>query len=491
MISICLWLAAASLLQGLWFIPLWLFRHRLERSVAPKMAHRLWLLALFGMTVWPVVVLFLPRAQSIVPIELSKSAALAEPSVSLVQVASWPQWIMGLWVICVLLLLGRVFVEYVRIEKLMQGSSPLKGIQAQRLHFWVKRFAIGRAVSGRLVSGIKSPFTMGLTRSQVVYPENAPWLVHRDDFDAITCHELAHIERRDVMRLTLAYVAASVFVFNPLVWLAMRRVRETAEWCCDSRALEAGVQPRRYANLLIQMLSWQRSKSGWSPLPAMAHDSNTIKRRLTMIIRPKPNSARLTACLALVCFGLQGVIWLPQAPVTIDGEDVVVQERHSDEDLNERLARLEDENRELRQALHEAQEMASRGEGDQRHVESQRMALEGQLQEMELQRVEALHQGVLVLKERAQQAQEQERVVMAEAEKMQIEHERAVMEEIKSRELEKVHEDLAQQQLLLKHQQKEMEAQLEQELAQQAAELEKIRQEQEELIRRVEQKNER
>ena len=66
-------------------------------------------------------------------------------------------------------------------------------------------------------------------------------------------HELAHYRNRDMLRLNLARLCASVHWFNPFAWWAVGKLDEAAEWLCDIAAF--GFQSNGTANFAESMVA--------------------------------------------------------------------------------------------------------------------------------------------------------------------------------------------------------------------------------------------
>ncbi len=71
---------------------------------------------------------------------------------------------------------------------------------------------------------------------------------------SILRHELAHLQRRDLLKSILVRLLMLPHWFNPLAWLAVRRFDEAAEWACDEVAKGANLEEcRAYASALLQL----------------------------------------------------------------------------------------------------------------------------------------------------------------------------------------------------------------------------------------------
>jgi beta-lactamase regulating signal transducer with metallopeptidase domain len=107
----------------------------------------------------------------------------------------------------------------------------------------------------KLVWGTKRevPYTWGIISPVVCLPSDADqW--SEDRLRIVMLHELAHIERYDALTEFMAQLALVVFWFNPLLWLAVRRMRTEREHACDDRVLTRGVKPSTYVEELVMMM---------------------------------------------------------------------------------------------------------------------------------------------------------------------------------------------------------------------------------------------
>jgi beta-lactamase regulating signal transducer with metallopeptidase domain len=149
----------------------------------------------------------------------------------------------------------------------------------------------------------------GLARPAVILPEAArEW--SEDRARIVLSHELAHIGRSDWLAQIVAELLRAVYWFNPLVWMACRRLRDESERACDDAVLGGGVDGSDYAAELLELARTLNSRrERWISAPAMARASSLEGRVAAMLNaqinrRPMSKSVRLTTAAALVAVAL-------------------------------------------------------------------------------------------------------------------------------------------------------------------------------------------
>ena len=153
-----------------------------------------------------------------------------------------------------------------------------------------------------------SPMTWGLMRPVILLPLDCDaWT--NECRRAVLLHELAHIQRRDWPAQMLTQLAAVIYWFHPLIWLATREVRKESDRAADDFALNAGLSATTYAEQLLHVAG--NMASAWlHPAPTMARQSqlgkritlllDTRRKRGTMSRKGSMMANTLTVCLVLV-----------------------------------------------------------------------------------------------------------------------------------------------------------------------------------------------
>ena len=96
------------------------------------------------------------------------------------------------------------------------------------------------------------PMTWGVIRPVLLMPANAhEWSAER--MRMVLLHELAHVRRYDCLWQTVSALAIACHWFNPLVWLAARRLHSECERACDDVVLSSGVAASNYAEQLLDI----------------------------------------------------------------------------------------------------------------------------------------------------------------------------------------------------------------------------------------------
>ena len=135
--------------------------------------------------------------------------------------------------------------------------------------------------------------TWGYAHPRIILPAAAAtWSEERAR--VVLSHELAHIHRGDWVVQLGAEVLRAVYWFNPLFWLACRRLRLESEHACDDEVMRRGVPGADYATHLIDLaraLNTQRHV--WFPAPAMARPSS-LERRVRAMLNVDCNRGRIS-----------------------------------------------------------------------------------------------------------------------------------------------------------------------------------------------------
>ncbi len=99
-------------------------------------------------------------------------------------------------------------------------------------------------------SCITTPFTSGIIKPAIFVPTG----MQKTQLDNVLCHEMAHIERNDHMKMSAVAFTASLLWFDPLIWLMISMFRRDMELSCDDIAVkEMDNEARRsYARVLIE-----------------------------------------------------------------------------------------------------------------------------------------------------------------------------------------------------------------------------------------------
>jgi TonB family protein len=124
---------------------------------------------------------------------------------------------------------------------------------------------------------------------------------------------MAHLARGDWTVQILAELLRSVFWFNPILWLACRRLRQESEYACDDAVLSLGVQRTDYAAELVELArAFNHHGRAWLPAPAIAR-SSTLRKRIHAMLNVHRNRRPLTGFTRWASFAVIAAITLPIA----------------------------------------------------------------------------------------------------------------------------------------------------------------------------------
>ncbi|HEY6323974.1 MAG TPA: M56 family metallopeptidase [Thermoanaerobaculia bacterium] len=186
-----------------------------------------------------------------------------------------PAWLLG--ALALTLGYGRSYLALRR--RLRYRPQVVGGGVVARLAGLVRQSGLTRRVRLTCTWRLRVPVALGLRAAEVCVPPRALFQLDDEQQDALLAHELAHLARRDPAWLPLTQVVVAVFFFQPLNWLARRRLGELSELLSDEWAVARTGRPLSLAGCLAEVAGWSLAGRG----------VNTASRRTTRL--PVPGMA--------------------------------------------------------------------------------------------------------------------------------------------------------------------------------------------------------
>jgi beta-lactamase regulating signal transducer with metallopeptidase domain len=241
---------------------------------------------------------------------------------------------------------------------LMDWLAPMLAIYVAGLFYFTARLAAGWRLARRLVgaatpteiesetrvlesSAIAAPVTTGVLSPVVILPSTwREWPA--DTLRAVLAHEEAHVARRDCLVLLLAQINRCVAWFHPVSWWLERALAANSEHACDELVVRRTGEPRRYAEILVDMaaaVSVRGSRVAW---PALGVDgSGLLGTRIDRLLRgdvfARMSLARRcatgAACAAILVAAIacrQQVTATPLRPDPVVQKSLAAQKERSD-----------------------------------------------------------------------------------------------------------------------------------------------------------------
>ena len=158
--------------------------------------------------------------------------------------------------------------------------------------------------------------TWGVRRPRILLPACARrW--KEDRIRVVLSHELAHARRRDWLATLGAGLMAVVYWFNPIVWIACRRLRQESEQACDDIVLNRGVDGADYAAHLVDIVrELQLRRQTWVPAPSIARAS-TLERRVRAMLDTQVNRRPITRLAGAATLLALALVTIPVTSVVV------------------------------------------------------------------------------------------------------------------------------------------------------------------------------
>lgn len=239
-------------------------------------------------------------------------SAAGEPTGTSAVVAAVVLWLLG-----ALLVAGRALVVERRLRRaLRRAVPPVDRRLAALLAEAGERLGVRRRVPVLETSCVDSPALHGLLRPRILLPPRFAAAASEPALRHVLLHEMAHLRRRDLWWRVLAFAAAALHWFNPVAWIALRRLDAECDLACDAAVLSRLGEGERTAygrTLLSAAAAAPAWGHGASVVALPLSTRHTLKRRIRMIARFRPVTRRRLATLSPLVL-VAALVALTEAP---------------------------------------------------------------------------------------------------------------------------------------------------------------------------------
>ncbi|HEX5060998.1 MAG TPA: penicillin-binding transpeptidase domain-containing protein [Kofleriaceae bacterium] len=199
--------------------------------------------------------------------------------------------VVALWALGAVTVLARLGIGLSRARRIVRSARFVETLDIA-----------GRPVEVRISSAIETPAVTGVLVPVILLPHDAEtWTAERRRI--VLAHELAHVANHDCLASAVAQLAVAMHWFDPLVWLAARRLRVERELAADDQVLDDGVLASSYAEHLLALATSQGDRRMPTGALAMA-ESSQVSVRIRALLAPHTRTPLGRARFALLGAGL-------------------------------------------------------------------------------------------------------------------------------------------------------------------------------------------
>ena len=223
--------------------------------------------------------------------------------------------LLGIWIAGILAMIILVIKSSLRLHTLEKSALPLQNQEVRRLyHRCLEEMGIHRDIPVYSTAFLKSPIIVGLLKPCIYLPIHLISDYDETDMRYMLLHELQHYNHHDAIANYLMNLAGVVYWFNPLVWYALKEMRNDREVACDTSVLKMLEEDayEDYGNTLINFAE----KVSLTPFPfaaGLGGNMEQMKRRIINIASYKKPTF-MKRIKGMTAFMLTAVLLLGFAP---------------------------------------------------------------------------------------------------------------------------------------------------------------------------------
>ncbi len=224
-----------------------------------------------------------------------------------IEADTWLLWLVGAWMIGVVLLSMRLWNEWRRLRRLCDEAAPVDAQWQQRFEQLAARLGVKLKVRLKQGAQIVTPMLVGVLRPTILLPASLFARLPVDQLELILVHELAHLRRLDPLFNLLQTGLDTLLFYHPVVHWISRKVREDRELCCDEIVVASGGNRLRYARALLALAE---ARTHDVPMPALAATGGALLERVERIVElPAPRAQNSQSLVAIALLGVLALVW--------------------------------------------------------------------------------------------------------------------------------------------------------------------------------------
>ncbi len=191
--------------------------------------------------------------------------------------------LLGIWIVGIFAMLILIIKSSLRLRNLERSALPLQNKEVRRLYnHCLEEMEIYRDIPVYSTAFLKSPIIVGLLKPCIYLPIHLISDYNESDMRYMLLHELQHYKHKDAIASYLMNTVGVVYWFNPLVWYALKEMRNDREIACDTSVLKMLEEDdyEEYGNTLINFAE----KVSLTPFPFAAGLGGNMKQMKRRII---------------------------------------------------------------------------------------------------------------------------------------------------------------------------------------------------------------
>ncbi len=205
---------------------------------------------------------------------------------------------------------------FLRRSILLPAESPDDAANASRIGVRARFFVSDE---------IDSPATFGILDAKVILPRSFSEM-SKACREAVICHELLHVRRRDWAIILVEELIRSIFWFHPGVWWLLARIHLSREQWIDYEVVRLTGERDPYLNSLLE-IARSRGRPKAVPAPLFLRERHLVERVALLLKEASMNRLRLAFSIVGIVVLLAGTVRFASAWFPLTGESVISREQ--------------------------------------------------------------------------------------------------------------------------------------------------------------------